>query len=94
MPEDILGQDYEYCRYCGKKYPRGTLSSRGVCPDCAFTRIRSVAQALMQKEGPIYERWKENWKRGMERAIKRKKEEGKKWLEKWEEGIKKAMKWI
>jgi len=47
------------CKDCKQYYPRELVSKRGLCRECSLRRVREACRQLRDKEGDIYERWKE-----------------------------------
>ena len=54
-----------FCRYCGRASKR--LSTRGICPACRLSRMKDTLRQLSDKEGPMYDRWRESTKAAIER---------------------------
>ena len=52
------------CRICGKQKH---LSQNGNCAKCAANKINSAIFQIKAKEGNVYERWKQNLIKGLEK---------------------------
>lgn len=55
----------EECKVCHKK--SWYISANGLCPNCAKERVLLARQEMKTKTGPIYEKWKCNIIKSLDR---------------------------
>jgi len=67
----MAGSNGVYCSGCGKMHVSTQLSRRGLCHKCSRARIREARDQIVNKQGPVYDRYST----GMTAAIKRRRQE-------------------
>ena len=53
-----------FCRECGKRFNDEELSRRGLCLACRMARVEECVRQMINRNGPIYDRYR----RGLSRA--------------------------
>lgn len=46
------------CKRCNAHGDHVHISKAGYCPDCSIARAREAQEAMRNKEGPDYDRWR------------------------------------
>jgi len=61
------GKNNVYCIDCGKMFPLGQLSTRGLCRGCAAARMQTARDQITSKSGPIYDQYSKHMTAGIKR---------------------------
>lgn len=59
-----------FCRECGNQFNEEELSCRGLCLNCRTARVEDSIRQMIEREGPIYGRYRSGIMRARERSKK------------------------
>jgi len=57
----------KFCVVCGKSI--GFRTRRRYCNTCLGLRLMAINKQLKEKRGPVWEKWKKNYAKAMERLV-------------------------
>lgn len=46
-----------FCRDCGLEFEDWYLSRRGLCPSCSEKRVRESTAQMIERKGPVYDKY-------------------------------------
>ena len=60
------------CKDCGQEFDKDDLSRRGLCVECGAKRMEESITQMIEKKGPIYEKYQAQHKLAMSYRRKQK----------------------
>ena len=53
-----------FCEDCGASLPEGSRAR--YCPTCATDRAADAVKQIQQKQGPVYDKWRDRLRKSLE----------------------------